>query len=133
MDLLRFNCSDRSFCFQLSVELFRTVPRFSSTATQLFVPSQDFLVLSQDLYVLSQDSSVLSQDFSTKCWDSGNSSLSLSGLLNHCTWYHYLSSSKKIPKKPNLTGHKLQLPTPCFYLPFNILKQVETQLVWRVL
>ena len=94
-------------------------------------------LLSQDC--LSQD--CLSQDYCLKTLrycprtsplsvgTVGTLLFSLSGFLNHCTWYHHLSSSKRFfQKKPNPTGQKLELPAPRIYLPFNVLMQVETQI-----
>ena len=103
-----------------------TVPRplsqdYCPKTTVPRLPSQDFCpkttvprLLSQDYCPkttvprpVSQDrpQTALSQDFFgtvprfvTKCLDSRISSSSLWGLLNHCTVYHHLSSSKNFPK-----------------------------------
>ena len=128
-----------------------SVPRLCRTKTALVqdcpktapFPDCPKTALSQDCpkTVLLQDrpQTAMSQDFFgtvprlvTKCLDSRISSSSLWGLLNRCTVYHHLSSSKNFPKIPILMA-KIQILTPCIYLPLVVSGYLKPQLLRRYL
>ena len=113
-----------------------TVPRMyqDCSGTRL---SQDCTVprLSQDCpktaLLLDCPQTALSQDFFgtvprlvTKCLDSRISSSSLWGLLNQCTVYHHLSSSKVFPKNPFLMAKSFKNIDPPVFISLSLFQAI---------